>query len=247
MYTRTNFGSFYPVDSVLHNLNSVAKIFNFLIVILSLILCDSLYIMLLLLIFVVILMFLSYVPIRYYFNTFYSLRYLYIGLALVCAYIGYSLNDYLLLMVKIIIFFEYVNILTFTTSSSESVYAIEKFLNLFNIFYLDVTPAAFSINNMLRYNPLYNNVKINVMNASLSRGIVYNKLNIKNRIKLHSNVRRLTKIKSKQILEESKLRLFDIKKRRTNFRTNKLSGYDLFCILFHIVLLYCVLVSGGYL
>ena len=183
----------------------------------------------------------------YYFNTFYSLRYLYIGLALVCAYIGYSLNDYLLLMVKIIIFFEYVNILTFTTSSSESVYAIEKFLNLFNIFYLDVTPAAFSINNMLRYNPLYNNVKINVMNASLSRGIVYNKLNIKNRIKLHSNVRRLTKIKSKQILEESKLRLFDIKKRRTNFRTNKLSGYDLFCILFHIVLLYCVLVSGGYL
>ena len=198
MYTRTNFGSFYPVDSVLHNLNSVAKIFNFLILIVSLILCDSLYIMVLLLIFVVILMFLSYVPIRYYFNTFYSLRYLYIGLALVCAYIGYSLNDYLLLMVKIIIFFEYVNILTFTTSSSESVYAIEKFLNLFNIFYLDVTPAAFSINNMLRYNPLYNNVKINVMNASLSRGIVYNKLNIKNRIKLHSNVRRLTKIKSKQ-------------------------------------------------
>ena len=42
MYSRNSFGSFYPVDSMIHKLNPVVKIINFVIMIILLILCDSL-------------------------------------------------------------------------------------------------------------------------------------------------------------------------------------------------------------
>ena len=245
MYTRTNFGSFYPVESIIHSLNPLVKLINFLLAFLILILTDSLYLVIFLLVFLFVMMILSYVPIKYYFNTFYSLRYVYVILALICAYFNISFTTYIVYTLKIIIFFEYINILTYTTSSSESIYSIEKFLSLFNVFYLNVSTPAFKINSLLRYYPLYLNVKNSIINASVSRGKVYNRFDIKNNIKLHNDTKRLTSIKSNQILGESKLRLFDIKKKRTNYRTNKVSVYDIFCILFHIVLLYCVLIDGG--
>ena len=44
MYSRNSFGSFYPVDSSVHRLNPVVKLFNFIVAILLIILSDSLYI-----------------------------------------------------------------------------------------------------------------------------------------------------------------------------------------------------------
>ena len=43
MYSRNSFGSFYPVDSSVHRLNPVVKLFNFIIAILLMILSDYFY------------------------------------------------------------------------------------------------------------------------------------------------------------------------------------------------------------
>ena len=90
-------------------------------------------------------------------------------------------------------------------------------------------------------------VKYRTITSSVSRGIEYGGLNFLNRIKLHSNIRRLTKVKNKEILNESRLRLFDIKKSRTNYRTNKVGFNDIFIILFHLLVLYSCFVAGGLL
>ena len=88
-------------------------------------------------------------------------------------------------------------------------------------------------------------VKYKTITASVSRGIIYRKLSILKKIKLHFNIRRLTKLKSKEILEESKLRLFDIKKKRTNYRSNRISFNDIFFLLFHIGLIIVHLIEVG--
>ncbi len=247
MYSRASFGSFYPIDSVMHKLNPIVKLINFIITVILLILNDSVYITFFLLVFVHIMMLLSYVPFKYYFNTFYSLRYVYILIAVIVAYLGHSISDYFVYVSKLIIFLEYLNILAFTTSPSESIYAIEKFLSLFNVFYINVSKIAFKINSILRYFPLYMSVKYKTIKSSMSRGITYGKLSIIKKIKLHNNIRRLSGIKYREILNESKLRLFNIKKYRTNYRTNKLSFNDIFFLIFHLVIFYAYLVEGGIL
>jgi len=239
MYSRNSFGSYYPIDSIIHKLNPLAKLINFLICIIVLILSNTLYIHIFLLVFVILMALLSLVPFRYYFNTFWFLRYVYVIMAVIMAYFDKNIDLYFVYVSKIVILLEYLNILAFTTSPSESIYAIDRFLSLPNFLYLNVSVLAFKINSWLRYFPLYMSVKYKTITSSVSRGIVYGRLSILKKIRLHFNITRLARIKRKETLEESKLRLFDIKKQRTNYKTNKLSYNDIFLIIFHLLILYC--------
>lgn len=251
MYSRNSFGSYYPIDSCIHRLNPVLKLFNFIIIILLVILSSSFYINLFMLILVIIISLLSFVPFRYYFNTFWFLRYIYILIAFICAYFNTTLEVCFMYIFKVIVIVEYLNILAYTTSPSESIYGIEKFLSMFNFLYLPISKLAFKINSILRYIPLYITVGYKTFKASSSRGVDYQYLNIFKRISLffktHLNIRRLTKAKSKEIRYSSELRLFDIRKYRTNYRTNKISFYDIFFLLFHLVLIYAHIVEEGML
>ncbi len=245
MYSRNSFGSYYPVDSCIHRLNPIIKLINFIITIILLLATSSTHITFFMLVFVLIMMMLSYVPIKYYFNTFYSLRYLYLILAFICAYFKVSLELYLVFVAKIVILVEHLNILAYTTSPSESIYGIEKVLNAFNFLYLNVSKIAFKINQILRYFPLYIAVKYKTIKSSSSRGVTYNNINLFKKISLHFNIRRLTKLKNKEISEYSELRLFDIKKKRTNYRTNKVGFYDIIFLLFHLMLIYAYVIEEG--
>ena len=245
MYSRNSFGSFYPIDSSVHRLNPVIKLINFIIAVLLVLLSDSTYIIGFLLGLVVIMMLLSFVPYRYYFNTFWSIRYLYVLIAIICLIFGTTLKECFIYMAKVIIVVEYLNILAFTTSPSESMYGIEKFLSFFNFLYLPISKLSFKINSILRYFPLYVTVEYKSLKAASSRGIDYHNLNIIKRIKLfvkvHKNTMRITNNKSKEIAECSEMRLFDLRQYRTNYRTNKVAFNDIFFLLFHVVLIFTCL------
>lgn len=247
MYSRNSFGSYYPVDSCIHRLNPVVKLINFIIIILLLILTSSTYINMFMLMLVIIMMLLSFVPLKYYINTLYSLRYILVIIMLICYYCNTTLELCLVYMSKVVVLVEYLSILTYTTSPSESIYGIEKFLSYFNFLYLPISSFSFKVNSMLRYFPLYLTVKNKTFKAASSRGIDYSSSFITNSFKISKNIRRLTKYKNDEINLCSELRLYDIKKYRTNYRTNKVGFYDIFFLLFHIVLVYAYLVEGGIL
>ena len=251
MYSRNSFGSYYPVDSCIHRLNPVVKLINFIIVLLLVIFTSSLYINGFMFMLVIIMMLLSFVPIKYYLKTFWFLRYIYLIIAIICLYFGTSIEECLVYIAKVVIVVEYLNILSFTTSPSESIYGIEKFLSLFNFLYLKVSKLAFRLNSMLRYSSLYLTVQYRAFKASASRGLDFRNMNLLKRISLsynvNKNIRRLTKNKNKEINECSELRLYDIRKYRTNYRTNKVAFYDIFFLIFHILLVYAYAVEEGLL
>ena len=247
MYSRNSFGSYYPVTSLVHKLNPIIKLVNFIIMILLLLLTNSKEIHSFIFIFVLVMVLLSYVPIKYYFNTFYSLRYIYLIIAFICAYLGVDFSTYLVYVSKIVIFVLYLNIIVFTTSPSEMIYSIEKFLDTFNFMNLKVVKAATKINSMLRYYPLYISVKYKTIRAASIRGIQIGFFNIKEKIRLFKRVRMLTKLKNKEITDSAELRLYDINKHRTNYRTNKVGFYDILFLLFHLLLLYVYIDMEGYL
>ena len=247
MYSNASFGSFYPVSSTIHRLNPIVKLINFILMILILLLTSSKEIHSFLFIYVLVTILLSYVPIKYYFNTFYSLRYIYLIMAFICAYMGLDFTTYLVYTSKLVIFVLYLNVIVFTTSPSETIYSIEKFLSLFNIFNLKVVKIATKINNMLRYYPLYIETKYKTLLAASIRGIHIGFFDIKGKLKLHSRIKRLTKIRNEEILLYSELRLYDINKHRTNYRTNKVGFYDILFLVFHLVLLYIYCIEEGLL
>ena len=143
MYSRNSFGSYYPIDSTIHRLNPVIKLVNFIILILLLILCNSLIIHVFALLLLIIMILLSLVPYRYYFDTFWSLRYLYIIIAFLCLYFDKSLELCFVWLIKLVCVVEYLSLIAYTTSPSESAYGIEKFLSLFNFLFLPVSKFSF--------------------------------------------------------------------------------------------------------
>jgi len=251
MYSRNSFGSYYPIDSCIHRLNPVIKLINFIIVLLLIIFTSSFYINGFMFLLVIIMMLLSFVPIKYYLKTFWFLKYIYLLIAIICLYFGTTIETCLVYIAKLVIVVEYLNILSFTTSPSETIYGIEKFLSFFNFLYLPVSKLAFKLNSMIRYSSLYLTVQYRAFKASASRGMDYTNMNILKRISLsyniNKNIRRLTSNKNKEINECSTLRLYDINQYRSNYRTNKVAFYDIFFLLFHIVLIYAYAVEEGLL
>ena len=249
MYSRNSFGSYYPVNSIIHKLNPVIKLFNFLIVIVLIILSNSIYLNSFILGLLIIMMLLSYVPFNYYFKTFWFLRYIYILTLFICAYFRLSITESFIYIIKLITAVEYLNILAFTTSPSESAYGIEKFLSYFNFLYLPITKFAFKINKILRYVPLMLTVEYKTLKAEASRGIDYFHSNMFGRMNavgtIYRNILALTKRKSRDIAFASELRLYNMKRYRTNYRTNRVGFYDLFFTVFHLVLVYAYLVQRG--
>ena len=249
MYSRNSFGSFYPVDSFIHRLNPVVKIINFIISIILIIICDSLVINIFLLMLIFIMALLSYVPFRYYMDTFWSLRYVYILIAFLCLYFDQSLEVCFMYMIKFISFVEYLSLIAYTTSPSESAYGIEKILSFFNFLFLPVSKLSFKLNSMLRYYPLYLTVEHKTFKIVSSRGFDYYYSNIISRAliftRVKGKIRKMMKRRNEEIAFCQELRLFNIKKYRTNYRTNKVGFYDIFLILFHLCLIYAYLVDGG--
>lgn len=249
MYSRNSFGSYYPINSLIHRLNPVIKLINFLLAIILICLSSSVYVNSFMLVLLIIMILMSYVPIVFYLNSIWSLRYVYIIIAFLCLYFETNLDACLVYMFKFTIVIEYINLLAFTTSPSENIYGIERFLSFFNFLYLPISKLAFRINYILRFIPLFQEMEYKTFKAASSRGIDYNHSNIFGRmyamLKVHSNINGLVKNKNKEIKECSELRLYDIRKYRTNYRTNKISYNDIFFLLFHIGLIVVHLIESG--
>ena len=154
-------------------------------------------------------------------------------------------------MIKFISFVEYLSLIAYTTSPSESAYGIEKILSFFNFLFLPVSKLSFKLNSMLRYYPLYLTVEHKTFKIVSSRGFDYYYSNIISRAliftRVKGKIRKMMKRRNEEIAFCQELRLFNIKKYRTNYRTNKVGFYDIFLILFHLCLIYAYLVDGGLL
>lgn len=251
MYSKNSFGSFYPVDSALHRLNPIVKILNFVIAVVILIISSNLQVNLFLLGLVIIMCLLSFVPTKFYFNSFYSLRYIFIFIIILCYFFGLSLETACVYIIKVVVVVEYLFVIIYTTSPSELNYGIEKLLNVFNILGLNMARVAVKVTNILRFIPLLITIENKILKSGSSRGIDYNNSDIIGRgyavMKAYTNALRLSLKKSKDIKRNEEIKLFDIRKHRTNYRTNRVGFYDLMFFLFHVCIIISVLVERGVL
>ncbi len=251
MYSRNSFGDFYPIESLLHKINPVIKFISFLIIIIIIIGTNSLELHIFMISLIFVMMMFSNVPMKFYFNTLYSLRFIWILLLFFFSSIGFSLELCIVYFIKIIAVLGYLNIIIFTTSPSELYYGIESMFIPFNVFNFNIGRLALSIVNIIRFLPLLITTEYKILKTQASRGIDYHHSDIMGRIYavIHTlkNTLRLCFYKIKKTSEVSKLRMFNVKRKRSNLRVNYVGFYDFVFLSFHIALLISYIFERGLL
>lgn len=242
MQSNKYFGQYYPIDSKIHNLNVFTKLITLLLLIITLLISNSLRLELVIFFFIFILLYESKVPLRFYFNIIYGLRYLLIILVVLLASKGLTLNVAVTILFKVFNIISYLSLIFYTTSNSELKYGLEKLISPFNFLNLRVSTFINRLVNLINFFPLLLITEREVLISSSARGLDYFHTDLMSRfitalISL-KNTFRLTKEKLNRKKLSNKIKLYSTKTYRTNLRTNKFKLYDLIILIVFIMFIY---------
>lgn len=242
MQSNKYFGQYYPIDSKIHNLNVFTKLITLLLLIITLIISNSLRLELVIFFFIFILLYESKVPLRFYFNIIYGLRYLLIILVVLLASKGLTLNVAVTILFKVFNIISYLSLIFYTTSNSELKYGLEKLISPFNFLNLRISTFINRLVNLINFFPLLLITEREVLISSSARGLDYFHTDLMSRfitalISL-KNTFRLTKEKLNRKKLSNKIKLYSTKTYRTNLRTNKFKLYDLIILTVFIMFIY---------
>lgn len=242
MQSNKYFGEYYPVDSKIHSLSVFTKLITLLLLMITLIISSSLRLEIVIFFFIFILLYESKVPLRFYFNIIYGLRYLLIILVVLLASKGLTLNVAVSILFKIFNIISYLSLIFYTTSNSELKYGLEKLISPFNFLNLRVSTFINRLVNLINFFPLLLITEREVLISSSARGLDYFHTDIVSRfitslISL-KNTFRLTMEKLKRKKLNNKIKLYSTKTFRTNLRTNKFKFYDFIILAVFIVFIY---------
>ena len=249
MLSNKYFGSYYPVNSTIHSLSSITKLITLFMLILLIILSSSLDLHLVILFFILGLLYLSKVPLRFYFDIIYGLRYIFVIFVVLLASKGMELNDALLYLSKIISIILYLSLIFYTTSTSEMKYGFEKIINPFNIFNLNISGIINKLVSTITFFPLLLITEHEVLINASNRGLDYFHADILSKLivigKSLKCTLRLTIEKLKLTKIDGTLKLYSTKTYRTNYRTNKFGIKDILLLGVYLIFFYYHILESG--
>jgi len=230
---------YYETNSMIHKINPFIKILCFIIFII-IITSNDLMINLILVDLLVILIFLSRVPLSIYLEMVIRLRFILLLIFIINIICGITIVTSLVVVIKTILIIWYLSLLTLTTSQIEIASGLELLLRPLGLFKIKVNKLALDISFALRFIPMLFNQMALVLKAMASRGLNYQK-DIMSRVIIYPKaiipVVTLTIAKINQMKANMEIRLFNINRKRTNYRTNNVGIFDIIVLIAHIGLL----------
>ena len=242
------FTSYYPVNSKIHRINPIIKILCLILVIVSIILTSEIKLVIFMLFLTFVLMYYSKVPLRYYLDIIYGMRYIYLLLLLYLGIKGFYLEETLMLYFKVSIVMLYLSMILYTTSSKELKYGLEKIINPFNLLKINFSPFINSLVNIITFFPTFFITEKEVLISSSSRGLDYIHADILSRIYVVfvnlKNTFRVTFEKLEKEKLNAFLRGYSTSKYRTLLKVQKVGFFDIIMIISHIIFVAYVIWEG---
>ena len=236
-------GRYYSANSKIHTINPVAKIIILLLTILLVLLSSD--IMLLVPVIILLLtMFLAKIPYKVYLEAINDIKIILLLIFVVCLLLGPITS--IIIIVKLTIIILLLTILTLTTSTTEIIYGLEKVLYPLNRFKIKTNLLALNIGLAFKFIPCLIDSRNNILKTQISRGINH-KQNPKNYIKITKNMPfaiKIAKAKHKNIKNSMYMRLYNVDKKRCNFRMNRWKVLDIITIIVLIILLVLTILKG---
>lgn len=244
MFNNITFGKYYNKNSVIHRLSPVFKLISLMIMIVGIFFIDSYIDILMFSLYLVLVMVYSDIGIITYFKNIYSIKIFLLFIFIIDLIFNSNINNIVFDLYKLIFIIIYSSALSYTTSTSEITYGIERILKVFNN-YIPVNDIAMIITLTIRYIPTLTMEADRIIKAQKMRGIDFDSKNIKNKISSLVGVFIpmfiLSLKKSESLGDIMDLRLYNYGKSRTNYRTNSWKKIDSLLLILNIIILIIVI------
>ncbi len=247
MSNKVMIGRYFPVKSLIHRMNPLAKIICTFLFIAVCFLANTLRFNLVTSILLILIILSTNIPVKLYLKMILSLRWFI--LAIILIHLPFTLNIELITInvIRAIYIVLYSSVLTLTTPPSELNHGLTIFFAPLKLIRVNVNQLALSMTLALRFIPGTMDTVSRIMKTQASRGIDYKNSNLKGKLVAMKAVLvpmfSLTFKRADNLALSMESRLYDISRRRVNFRQNKWKLYDTFLILLHTGLV-VVIVRG---
>lgn len=169
--------SYIYKDSVIHKLNSVLKIIDILIIMISILSINKILDIVILSIYLIMIMLLTKINIWYYLKKIFKLKILILFIIVINLLLKESILNTIYSVVKLILLVINSSILMFTTKEKDITYSLEIILSPLKKI-LPIKQMALSISLSLRFIPLIIEESKSIIKAQASRGIDFYNENI---------------------------------------------------------------------
>ncbi len=244
MLTNITFGKYYARDSVVHKLNPLFKTISLIIMIIAIFFINSYKDIIMLTSYLILMIVYSDIDIITYLKNIYSIKIFLLFILIIDLIFGSNINNIIFDLYKLIFIIIYSSALTYTTSTSEITYAVERLLKPFNNT-IPVNDIAMIITLTLRYIPTLTMESDRIIKAQKMRGINFDSKNIKTKITSLVGVFIpmfiLSLKKSESTADIMDIRLYNYGKSRTNLRTNTWKKIDTLLLILNILILIIVI------
>lgn len=248
MLNNIKIGRYYNTHSKIHDMNPLAKIICILSFVIMSLVVNDLLLNLVISIVVLLVLGLTHVPFKIYFKTIYGLRILIIFLIITNLILKVDLTLLYLILLRLVSLVLYTSILTLTTPPSEIAYGLEQFLSPLKLIGLPISKLALSISLALRFIPTIIDQANRVLKALADRGVDYNNSNINGKILAFKALLLpmfiLSFKRADDLAESMEVRLYNVDKKRTNYRVNKWRFFDTYIVTMHILIMMLVIIRG---
>ena len=244
MFNDITFGRYYNYNSIIHRLSPVFKLISLMIMIVGIFFIDSYIDILMFSLYLVLVMVYSDIGIITYLKNIYSIKIFLLFIFIIDLIFNSNINSIVFDLYKLIFIIIYSSALSYTTSTSEITYGIERILRVFNN-YIPVNDIAMIITLTIRYIPTLTMEADRIIKAQKMRGIDFDSKNIKKKIVSLVGVFIpmfiLSLKKSESLGDIMDLRLYNYGKSRTNYRTNSWEKIDSLLLILNIIILIIVI------
>lgn len=241
-------GSYYPMRSKIHDMNPLSKIICTIVFIIMCFLANSVALNIVLLLLTIIMILNANIPFKIFSNTIKSLKFLLLFLLIINIILKVSVDATLVLLLRIILIVLYTTILTLTTPPTEITYGLEKVFSPLKLIGIPVKKFSLSITLALRFIPSIIDQANKILKSQASRGLDYKESNLKGKfIAIKSIIVPmfvLTLRKADLLAESMEVRLYNINKKRVNFRQNRWGVFDTYLCLIHLLFLAVIIKKG---
>lgn len=234
-------GSYYSVDSKVHNLHPVTKIICTLLLIISLVITDSYFYITFSTLLIVLIVYLSKLPLSLFFKSFDKMKYFLLGLLIINIVFCGSIIESFIVILKMILIMTVSSILLFTTTISSMILGLKLILHPLKYIKISPNKISFSLVFAIHFIPILLEQADKVLKSQNSRGLMFKKLNWKEKVKAIKNILipifSLSLKKADVVADALEVRHFNYDKKRSDIHMKKIKFLDIVWIIIFIVFL----------
>lgn len=235
---------YYNASSLIHNINPLCKIICIIIFTFLSLLSKNILYLIILLLFLVLIMFMSNVPLDLYINNLKFLLPMIVFIFLINLIFS-NIYSTILSILKLILLILYSQVLLYTTKPNDLTYGLEEFLSPLKLFNISVSSLTLTISLSLRFIPTIFTEADKILKAQISRGLNFNGNLSEKCDKIISVIFPIFNVSLKKSLDISyvlDMRLYRVDEKRSKYKSYDITFIDNIALAIHIFLILLYLV-----